>query len=290
MRGAAGELQRQDARAAASKASAAADQLRRAEAGLQGGKDRKDGRDRKDLQDGKDGKDHKDHNLSDGRDRKDLERGEDGSNRGDGSDRKDRKDLEDGKDGKDRKDRKDLKGLKDQKHLKDLQASAGDANGETRQLADALDSLRTTRDELARLQRRLESAARASGTRGQPDTPGGELERAQQDYTRALQRARDVLSQSGKNTGLAGATPEEHEWSWGAPGTEAWKQDFTRWEALGKDLGRALEQSESSVGQRLSKSLARDRLRGGALERVPDGYADRVARYYESLASVVKRQ
>ena len=32
------------------------------------------------------------------------------------------------------------------------------------------------------------------------------------------------------------STPEEHEWSRSAPGTEAWKQDYAKWEALGKDV------------------------------------------------------
>ena len=211
MRAAARELQRQNARDAASKAAAAAGQLRRAEAGLQNSR-----------------------------------------------------------------------------------PAAADATSETRGLADALDSLRKTRDDLTRLQRRLEKASREDRERGQQGArAGSELERAQQDYTRALQRAQEMVRgtpQPGKNTGLAASTPEQHEWSWGAPGTEAWKQDFSKWEALGNNLGRALERSESSVADRLSKSLARDRLRGGAAERVPDGYAERVARYYESLASAVKRQ
>ena len=33
-----------------------------------------------------------------------------------------------------------------------------------------------------------------------------------------------------------GSTPEQHEWSRSAPGNEAFKQDFDRWESLRKDV------------------------------------------------------
>jgi hypothetical protein len=200
------------------------------------------------------------------------------------------------------------------------QAEAGQqgsgASGEARRLADTLDALREQRDRLTRLQRRLAelekqaggqqgqqsadqqgSRGEQSGRAGAPGTKAGtesgrgsqgsELQRAREEYAREVQRGSELmrqLSQRGRDTGGAAATPEGQEWSWGAPGTEAWKQDFGKWEALGKDVGRALERSESAVGERLSKSLAHDRLRAGASERVPDEYADRVARYYESLA------
>ena len=190
-------------------------------------------------------------------------------------------------------------------------------NAETRKLADALDALRQQRDRLTALERRLADLERARKD-GQPQSgkpaprggrsqeqsasgtppgqapqrgnerPGDEIERAREDYARELQRARELvgtLPQGGRDTSRAAATPEQHEWSWGAPGTEAWKQDFSKWESLGKDIGRALERSEASVAGRLSKSLARDRLRAGGSDRVPEAYAERVRRYYESLAS-----
>lgn len=188
---------------------------------------------------------------------------------------------------------------------------SGAPNGETRKLAEALDSLRQARDQLSALQRRMGELQRGDGSRGQQATKdagelqrgGGsrgqqatkdavDLQRTQQEYARAVQRAQSLvgaLPPSGRDSGSAAPTPEQHEWSWGAPGTEAWKQDFSRWEALGADVSRALERSEASVARRLSTALSRDRLRAGASERVPDAYADSVARYYESLAKV-KRQ
>ena len=67
-------------------------------------------------------------------------------------------------------------------------------------------------------------------------------------------------------------TPEEHEWSRSAPGTEAFKQDYAAWQSLAADVAKALERAEGSVAGRLSSALAKDRLRAGGSERVPDAY------------------
>ena len=65
------------------------------------------------------------------------------------------------------------------------------------------------------------------------------------------------------------STPEEHEWSRSAPGTEAWKQDYAKWEALGKDVTQALERDEGSaaepaVARADGRSAARRRQRSRA--------------------------
>jgi hypothetical protein len=80
------------------------------------------------------------------------------------------------------------------------------------------------------------------------------------------------------------STPEEHEWSRSAPGTEAWKQDYAKWEALSQDVKQALERYESSTADRLSRALTADRLHAGGSDRVPDAYQKRIAKYFESLA------
>ena len=67
------------------------------------------------------------------------------------------------------------------------------------------------------------------------------------------------------------------------PGTEAFKQDFSKWESLRKDVD-----SRSSATRRRFASASRrssqDRLSAGGSERVPDAYRRLIARYYESLA------
>jgi hypothetical protein len=84
------------------------------------------------------------------------------------------------------------------------------------------------------------------------------------------------------------ATPEEHEWSRSAPGTEAFKQDYAAWQTLASEVGKALEKAEASVAGRLSSAAARDRLRAGGSERVPDAYKQRVSKYFESIATKKK--
>ena len=80
------------------------------------------------------------------------------------------------------------------------------------------------------------------------------------------------------------ATPEQHEWSRSAPGTEAFKQDYAAWQSLASDVTKVLERAETSVAGRLSTAVGKDRLRAGGSERVPDAYRDRVSRYFESIA------
>ena len=66
------------------------------------------------------------------------------------------------------------------------------------------------------------------------------------------------------------------------------KQDFSGWESLRKDLDLALERYESAVSERLARRIDADRLSAGGSERVPDAYRKLIARYYESLAKVKK--
>jgi hypothetical protein len=88
---------------------------------------------------------------------------------------------------------------------------------------------------------------------------------------------------------MGGYTPTSPEASFArnAPGTEAFKQDYTNWDTLRKDVTLQLEQAETSLAQRLSAKEGRDRLNAGGDDRAPAEYADSVSRYYRSLA---KRQ
>jgi hypothetical protein len=188
----------------------------------------------------------------------------------------------------------------------------GSASTDAKKLSDQLDESREIRDRLDRLERQIrEAEARQQAERlGRNTTPGtdgrqgqrgrqgstgagdgGELQRLREEYARELQRARDALGrlqQAAPRDGLGGSTPEQHEYSLSAPGNEAFKQDFAKWESLRKDVNVALDRYESAVSQRLARKLAEDRLSAGASERVPDAYARPIARYYESLARTKK--
>ena len=124
--------------------------------------------------------------------------------------------------------------------------------------------------------------------------------RLQAEYDRQLKQTRELLdnlreqpgqqgqgSQNGQNGPGGRGTPMGHEFSTSAPGTEAFKQDFAKWDVLRKDVALALEQVESSLAQKLSERESKDRLNAGGDDRAPAEYAESVSRYYRSLA---KRQ
>ena len=73
-----------------------------------------------------------------------------------------------------------------------------------------------------------------------------------------------------------------------APGTEAWKQDFAKWEELKKQMEIALEKAESSLATQLREQESKDRLNAGATQVVPDAYRRLVDKYYRALASKKK--
>jgi hypothetical protein len=195
---------------------------------------------------------------------------------------------------------------------KAVEKLGGAAGTEARNLADQLDQSRDIRQRLDRLEQQIrdaEAKARAGragrdavadaqgkqGDRGRQGSSGagdgGELQRLRDEYARELQRARDTLAklqQSQPRDGLGGSTPEEQEFSLSAPGTEAFKQDYSKWESLRKDVNLALERHDAAVSQRIAKKLAEDRLSAGGSDRVPDDYARLIARYYELLARTKK--
>ena len=193
-------------------------------------------------------------------------------------------------------------------------ADAGGARGEAQQLAGQLDDVRDARERLARLEKQIADAARnAQGSRGRGNNPsqpgragrtgaqgqqgergsggdgsGGDLQQLQDAYNRELQRTRELMDRIQRSTPESGgrmATPDQHEWSRSAPGTEAFKQDYAAWQALASDVTRALERAESGVAGRLAGEIAKDRLRAGGSERVPAGYRQRVSKYFEAIAT-----
>ncbi|HYT75623.1 MAG TPA: hypothetical protein VEL79_12785, partial [Vicinamibacterales bacterium] len=187
-------------------------------------------------------------------------------------------------------------------------ADAGGAKGESQKLADQLDQVREARERLARLEKALRDAQQSAGSsaearsakagrtglegrQGQRGSQGdgkggGELARLQQEYKQGLERTRELMDRLQRGTPESGrmTSPEEHEWSRSAPGTEAFKQDYAAWQSLSRDVTEALERYEASVASRLATTLARDRLHAGGSERVPDAYQQRVSKYFESIA------
>ena len=69
-----------------------------------------------------------------------------------------------------------------------------------------------------------------------------------------------------------------------APGTEAFKQDFSKWDALRKQATQALERAESSLSKRLQTKASRDRLAAGVEDAAPASYQQQVDSYFKALA------
>ena len=192
-------------------------------------------------------------------------------------------------------------------------ADAGGAKGDTQQLSAQLDEVRDARERLARLEKQMADAKQAAeGSRGRGNAPqagragqsgpegrqgergsggdgsGGDLQQMQQAYNRELQRTRELMDRVQRGTPESGGrmtTPEAHEWSRSAPGTEAFKQDYAAWQSMAAGVTKALERAESAVAGRLAGAIAKDRLRAGGSERVPDAYRQRVSKYFESIAT-----
>ena len=84
---------------------------------------------------------------------------------------------------------------------------------------------------------------------------------------------------------MQGPTGDEGWWrSFSAPGTEAFKQDFSRWESLKKNLMVALEDVETKLSTELRERENKQRLNAGGHEAVSENYRGLVDKYYRSLA------
>jgi hypothetical protein len=114
-----------------------------------------------------------------------------------------------------------------------------------------------------------------------------ELRQLQQEYARELQDAARMVQGSnagGADRGGRMSTPEGHEFSRSAPGTEAFKQDFARWDSLRKGIANAMDRYEAALAQRLAEREAAERVQAPLRDKVPDRYAESVVRYYQSLS------
>lgn len=182
--------------------------------------------------------------------------------------------------------------------------ASGDTGKEdgAQEMSRQLDQAKDIRERLDRLERQLREAeskspggrqgATASGRGGQQGngatgTASDDVQRLRAEYSKAALSARETLSrlereQSGGAGG--GASPENHEWSVTDQGKEGFKQDFSQWESLKKDVDSALDRYEASVVAKAARRSLDDRLSAGGSDRVPDAYRRLIARYYESLA------
>ena len=170
------------------------------------------------------------------------------------------------------------------------------AAGEEQRIAEELSAARKLRSDLRTLGERIDDLRnggnegtdeRGEAAAGPPAGRSGraaELDDLREEYAeRTREIARLERSAGGRQSGGA-STPEGQRPSSSAPGTEAFKQDFSRWDVLHKEVTSRLERLEASLSQRLLEHAARERVRSGAADDAPDAYERAVDRYFRSLA------
>lgn len=116
---------------------------------------------------------------------------------------------------------------------------------------------------------------------------GGRLDQLQRDLNGQMREAERMAEAIRRdNPEMRGPDPEEGWWrSFSAPGTEAFKQDFSRWESLKQHLLVALDSVDTQVSDQLRAEAAKQRFNAGGHDAVSDSYRALVDKYYRSLAT-----
>jgi len=190
----------------------------------------------------------------------------------------------------------------------DRLGAAGGQSEDSDRLTEELSRIRELREELAGLDRKLSELRAQAGDpssadgragqpgRGQPGRgqPGSDARGAgaqgggvqNGDAQAPWQTARDLLTELRRENRLE--NPGEADGfnpGRSAPGTEAWKQDFAKWDELKVQIATALERAEQTAADRVRAEQSRDRLNAGATQAVPEAYRRLVEKYYRALAS-----
>src|SRR5262249_24844150 len=95
-----------------------------------------------------------------------------------------------------------------------------------------------------------------------------------------LRREDPSLSRNG-----AGFTFEGQGMVLSAPGTEAFKQDFAKWDVPKRQAVAALGQASAALAKKVQTAAAKDRLAAGANDTAPREYQTQVDAYFKSLAA-----
>jgi hypothetical protein len=185
--------------------------------------------------------------------------------------------------------------------------AAGDLprDDESQKLSEQLARAQALRDQIEGLSREMsklggQEPGRGEGSgqgqaqgqgQGQAQAAGqaSEAARLRDEYNRQLQETRKLLDEmrrddGGSAPGGMGFTFEGQGMVLSAPGTEAFKQDFAKWEELRKQATLALDRAESSLAQRLQARQSGDRLAAGVDDKAPTGYQEQVDSYFKALA------
>ena len=158
-------------------------------------------------------------------------------------------------------------------------------DGQSGPLQNALDKARELQRQLDSLTRELQQMQAAG--RGQQ----ADRERLQQEAARRLQQTRELIEQLSRQdpslaAGGPGFTYEGQGMTFSAPGTEAFKQDFSRWQSLRDQATRALDRVSSNISERLSGKNGRgERASAGLADAAPLSYRTQIDAYFKAIAS-----
>jgi hypothetical protein len=191
----------------------------------------------------------------------------------------------------------------------DKLASANGADSESRKLSDQLSRTQELRQGLNQLGQAGQngrggqastqgsSAQKTPGEAGKPGQgqqgggggTGADLGKLREEYERQLQQTKDLVNQLRHDDpsfarGGPGFTLEGQGSVLSSPGTEAFKQDFAKWEDLRRQATQALDQAEASLSKKLQAKQAKDRLAAGADDNPPPEYKKQVDSYFKAIA------
>jgi hypothetical protein len=138
-----------------------------------------------------------------------------------------------------------------------------------------------------------ESGKPGQGRQGGGGGMGADLGTLREEYQRQLQQTKDLVDQLRRDDpnfarGGAGLTFEGQYSVFAAPGTEAFKQDFAKWEDLRRQATQALEHAEASLSKKLQAKQATDRFAAGADDNPPPEYKNQVDSYFKAIAGKKK--
>src|SRR5262249_27453830 len=122
---------------------------------------------------------------------------------------------------------------------------------------------------------------------------GADADRLREDAQRTMQETRELMEQLRKDDpsssrGGAGFTFEGQGMTTSARGTEAFKQDSAKWEALKRQASAALESAQTSLSKKLQAKGSNERLAAGVDDKAPAEYQKQVDDYFKAIASKKK--
>ena len=138
-----------------------------------------------------------------------------------------------------------------------------------------------------------ESGRSGEGQGGGSRGTGSDPARLREEVQRAMQETRELMEQLRRDDpsfsrGGMGFTFEGQGMTTSAPGTEAFKQDFARWEDLRRQATLALENARTTLSKKLQARESKERLAAGADDKPPADYQKQVDDYFKAIAAKKK--